>query len=365
MSKELERKGADVIHLDVGEPDFQPPHQVVAATRNALSEDRGRYTAAAGISELRNSIARHLNAKYATQIGPEQVLFTAGGRLGLYLAFLTLPKRAKVGIITPDWPAYRDICKMMDFQTVFFTTSLENSWAPDLSELESADFDALVLNYPNNPTGKILDSETFDRITEIIARKNALIISDEVYSEYVFLKPGNFRSLLQAKQNTRFILATSLSKSYAMTGYRAGYLISDKATIGEMERINSIILTSAPEFVQYGAIAALECADYVRDKLQLIEGRRDIAVKTLRECGYSEFHEPEGSLYVFPKIRGARGPIDSEALALHLLETAHVSVTPGTVFGEQFRDFIRITLLQNEERIEKGIRLIGSALKDF
>lgn len=363
-SKELERKGVDIIHLDVGEPDFEPPQEVTKATKKAIDESKGRYTAAAGIFGVRTSIAERLNSKYKTSLSPDQVVFTSGGRLALYLAFFSLPKAAKVAIFTPDWPAYRDVCNIMGFDPIFISTSLENSWTPDPAELEAKDFDALVLNYPNNPTGKVVDADLLDWIIRIATEKNAAVISDEVYSDYLFNSENRFESILQSKEKNRFALASSLSKSYAMTGYRAGYVVSDKETAANFERINGIILSSAPEFVQYAAIAALDCDNYVADKVNLIRKRKEAAVRALCQSGYSDFYEPDGSLYIFPRIRNTKGKtIDSEVLALDLLDKVHVSVTPGTVFGSQFRDYIRITLLQDEERIARGIELIGDYLE--
>src|SRR5579862_4536030 len=197
--------------------------EVVNATKAALDGSKGRYTAASGIYELRAAIAGRLTSKYGTEISADQVIFTSGGRLALYLSFFSLPRGAKVAIFTPDWPAYRDICNIMQFEPIFIPTRLENSWTPELSEIESRNFDALVLNYPNNPTGKVLDANLLDRIVKIVAEKNASIISDEVYSDYLF-SSNRFKSILQYKEGVRYAFVTSMSKSYAMTGYRAGYV---------------------------------------------------------------------------------------------------------------------------------------------
>lgn len=362
-SKELERKGIEVIHLDVGEPDFEPPPEVVNATSVAIKEFKGRYTAAAGIYELRASIANRLNSKYQINILPEQVLFTAGGRLALYLAFSSLKKGAQVAIISPDWPAYRDLCNYKEFEPVFIHTSLKDSWVPNLGELRSKNYDAIVLNYPNNPTGKILDPKVMDEIVNIATEKKVTIISDEVYSDYVF-QNIKFKSILEYGEDIRTIYASSFSKSHAMTGYRAGYVVSDKQTISSLERLNGLIVSSAPEFVQYAAYAALQCEDYVRDKRALIEERKKVVSLALKENGYADFYEPDGSLYFFLKIRSqdVSSIPNSEALALNLLDTVHVSVTPGTIFGPSFEDYIRITLLQDKERLRRGLELIGEML---
>ena len=227
-AKEFEKQGKDVIHFDAGEPDFEPPTEVVEATVKAVRSGKARYTEPGGIPEARKAISDHLNEKYALTLSPKQTLVTSGGRLALYYAFSTLPRNAKVGLISPDWPAYRDLTRFMDFRPTFFPTRLEDSWNPDLDAIRSSKCDALVLNIPNNPTGKIFDERTFDELIQIARDKDMTVIGDEVYSDYILNDETKFKSLLQVK-DCKWILASSLSKSYSMTGFRAGYVVADEA----------------------------------------------------------------------------------------------------------------------------------------
>ncbi len=352
-AKELERRGIDIIHLDVGEPDYEPPAEVVDATTDALKNGRGRYTSADGIPEVKNAIADHVNSKYGTKVSPKQVLFTAGGRLALFLAFASLPKNSKVGIVSPDWPAYRDLSEFFSFRSVFFNTKLENDWNPDLDAIAESGCNVLMINYPNNPTGKILSPRLFDSLVELASEHDMKIISDEVYSDFV-LNESRFKSMLQTEGSSDYIFTTSLSKSYSMTGFRAAYLISDKDTVSRLSQINSLVLTSAPEFVQYGAIAALKSGRYVESKVKMIKRRQQVACKRLKELD-AEFYPPDGSLYLFPKLKTQSGKLDSDQFALDLLEKEHVSVTPGAVFGSEYGEYVRLTLLQSEERIREGL----------
>jgi aspartate aminotransferase len=360
-AKELERKGFDVIHFDAGEPDFPPPEQVVDATVRALKEGHGRYTESGGISAAKNAVADSLNKKYGQNITPKQVLVTAGGRLALYYAFLSLPGKTKVGILSPDWPAYRDISNFLSLPIQFFKSTLESGWEVDLDEVRRSDCKAIVLNYPNNPTGKILESKTFEELVQIANDKGMTIISDEVYSDYVLNPTKKFKSILEMPE-TKSIFLTSLSKSYAMTGFRAAYIVSDPLTIARMIKINSMIITSMPEFVQYGIIAALNCDDYVKDKVKLIGKRRDVAARALKKYLDAEFYESDGSMYMFPRLHSKKGFFNSEKFALELLESQSVSVTPGTSFGSSFLDHIRIPLLQSEARIDEGIERMSKVL---
>jgi aspartate aminotransferase len=359
-ARDLERKGNDVIHFDAGEPDFEPPRQVVEATVRALREGKGRYTESSGIPEVRKAISTHLEKKIKTRISPNQVLVTAGGRLALYYSYSVLPRTTKIGIISPDWPAYRDLAKLLGYRTQFFPGKLENDWRLDLDEIKSSDCNAIVLNYPNNPTGKILDSKTFEALVQIAIEKGMTVISDEVYSDFIFNDKKRFRSVLQTKE-LNYVFVTSLSKSYSMTGYRAAYVVSDEETISRMSKLNSLVMTSAPEFVQYAIVAAMGCDDYVRQKVDLIKKRRDVAVHALKKHLDAEMYVPDGSLYLFPRLR-TKGTFNSEEFALKLLEKKFVSVSPGTTFGSSYKDHIRMTLLQDVERIEEGVERMAQLI---
>lgn len=360
-ARELERNGKDIIHFDAGEPDFEPPKRVVEATVRALRSGKGRYTESGGIPEARRAISEHVAKKSGTEISPSQVLVTAGGRLALYFAYSTLPRTATIGIISPDWPAYRDLAKFMGFKIRFFSTKIQDGWNIDLEEIRSSDCNAIVLNYPNNPTGKILGSDVFDGLVQIAREKKMTVISDEVYSDYVFNNAKQFRTILGTK-DLNYVFVTSLSKSYSMTGYRAAYVVSDEKTTARMSKLNSLVMTSAPEFVQYAIIAALGCDDYVRQKVNLIKKRRDVAFRALKKHLDAEVYLPDGSLYVFPKLRAMKGKFDSEQFAMRLLNEKYVSVSPGTTFGGAFKEYIRITLLQDDKRIEEGVERMAQLM---
>lgn len=359
-ARELERAGKDVIHFDAGEPDYGPPQEVVNATTEAIRKGKSRYTEPGGIGETKNAISAHVERQFRVQVPSERILVTAGGRLALYLAFASLHGKSKVGIISPDWPAYRQLARHFQYETRFFNGSLENGWTLDLDEIGSSDCSALVLNYPNNPTGKMLDRSTFEEIVQIATENNMTLISDEVYSNFTFNDQKRHNSVLETS-DLRYIFVTSLSKDYSMTGYRAAYTISDDRTISIMSKLNGLIMTSAPEFVQYAIIAALSCNDYLLDKVQMIKRRRDIAVRALKKQLNAEVYSPDGSLYLFPRL-STKDRFDSEKFALDLLEKQFVSISPGTTFGDSYKQHFRMTLLQSEKRIGEGIERMGELI---
>ena len=359
-AKELEKNGKDVIHFDAGEPDYEPPDKVVEATKSALSQGRARYTESGGLLQAKLAISKHLESKYHVAISQDRILVTAGGRLALYYSFSILPRKTKLGIISPDWPAYRDLAKLLDFQVQFFKTDLDNDWNLDLDALKRSDCNALVLNYPNNPTGKVLDRQMFEELVSIAAEKKITIISDEVYSSFIFENQKRFKSILETS-GVHYMYVTSLSKDYAMTGYRAAYAVSDQETIAAMSRLNGLIMTSVPEFVQYAIIAAMDCEDYVKEKRAIVKRRRNIALKGLKSKLGVDVYEPDGSLYLFPRFPDRK--FDSEKFALDLLDKKFVSVSPGTTFGTQYNNHFRMTLLQDEKRIVEGVDRMAELVK--
>ncbi|HVB11565.1 MAG TPA: aminotransferase class I/II-fold pyridoxal phosphate-dependent enzyme, partial [Nitrososphaerales archaeon] len=316
-AKDLERKGKDVIHFDAGEPDYEPPKQVVEATIRALREGKGRYTESSGIPEAKIAICENLKRKIGKDVSSKQVLVTSGGRMALYYAFTTLPKTSKIGIFSPDWPAYRDLARFMGYPVQFFQGKLENGWDVDIEEIKRSDCGAIVLNYPNNPTGKILDLSKFEEIIQVAIEKKLTVISDEVYSDFIFNNQKRFKSVLETK-GVHYVFVTSLSKSYAMTGFRAAYVVSDETTTTQMSKLNGLIMTSAPEFVQYAIIAAMGCDDFVKEKVELIKSRRDVAVRALKQRLNAELYVPDGSLYIFPRLQNPNGTFDSGKFALEL-----------------------------------------------
>lgn len=359
-AKELEKSGKDVIHFDAGEPDYEPPNKVIEATKSALSQGKARYTESGGLVQAKLAISEHLEDKYHDSISPDRILITAGGRLALYYSFSTLPSKSKVGIISPDWPAYKDLATLLGFRVQFFKTDLEDNWTLDLDALKKSDCNVLVLNYPNNPTGKVLDRSTFEELVSIAAKRDMTIISDEVYSSFIFNDQKQFKSILETS-GIKYIFVTSLSKDYAMTGYRAAYAVSDQKTVATMSRLNGLIMTSAPEFVQYAIIAAMDCNDYVREKVSLIKRRRDVALNALKSKLNVDIYAPDGSMYLFPRIPNRK--FDSEKFALDLLDKKFVSISPGTTFGTQYNNYFRMTLLQDEKRIDEGIERMAELVK--
>lgn len=351
-AKELEKKGKKIIHLEVGEPDFTPPRRVLEQTKNAMYRGFTRYTVPSGIPELKNRIADHVSDNFGVKVSDKNIICTAGARFGIFASMTaTLSAGSEVINIEPNWPAYKENAEFLGARVRTTETNLRNRWTPSLEDLENSINEStqmLVLSYPNNPTGKVLDAKTLDKIVEITDKHNIIILSDEVYADYSFVR---FKSMLEY-ESPNAIIVSSFSKAYSMTGFRLGYTIAKEEILTRMAKIQELAILSLPHFIQKGAIGAFDDPNYVRRNVAEMKKRFAIASKLMKNMPF-EFMQPEGGLYVFPKGKGK--DFDGNKFAMDLLEKQGVAVTPGTGFGN-YPSFFRISLNQPAKVLSDGIR---------
>jgi aspartate aminotransferase len=369
IAKELQKQGKKVIFLSAGEPDYPPPPEVIDATYNAMKEGHAHYAPSKGIPELRRALTQHLSAKYRlSSVTPDQVAVTVGGRFAIFVGLFSLAKPGDEAIIVaPDWSAYRDVCGLLNVRVKTTNTFIESNWNLNLDQMRSLITEktkVLIISYPHNPTGKVLDEKHMDELVGIAAEHGITIMSDEVYSEYVYKERGRgsnaFKSILEYNDCKYFYL-TSFSKTYAMTGFRMGYCVSDAETMKKVEKLQSIVITSIPEFIQYGGIKALECKESVRENVQRMSKRVDATMKILREYSVDCYY-PDGGLYVFPKVQSK--VFDSSTFAFDLLKEHYVSIANGQAFGGQmYGQYFRLALVEPEDILVDGLEKIGKALK--
>ncbi len=355
---ELQRSGAKLIRLDVGEPDFRPPKAVVEACAEALVGFRTHYTEPGGIHELLSALRMYLRRKSNFEVSGDELAVTPSGRFAVYAALsATVSEGDSAILLEPNWPAYKEILLHIGAKPLVIHTSLEDEWslsAESLAEAIRPNTKAVILSYPNNPTGKVISPETFRGVVELADDHGLMVISDEIYKEY------SSKPCPSVLQNTpkKFVLTSSFSKTWAMTGFRIGYAVSSKDVIAKLTKMTSMAVTSVPEFIQFGAMKALDADAEVKNNVAEMERRIDAVSKGLDEIDSLEYSRPDGAMYFFPKLRkpGWNGNrfVDS------LLERG-VSVTPGLAFGD-YPDFFRISLGQPRETILEGIRRMGELL---
>ena len=357
-AKALEEEGKKIIHLEVGEPDFKPPQEVKTALAEVYDKGYGKYGSAKGITELRKALSRESTVDF------ENIMICPGARFAVYLAITTLLNPGdEIIVIEPSWPAYKDCALNAGIKVRTIKTTLETRWEPSIDQIKNAineNTKMIVLNYPNNPTGKILSEKILDGIIKIAKEHELYVLSDEIYEEYD-MRPNkdddNRESYEKLWNETEKIIITkSFSKSHAMTGYRIGYVIADESIIEKMSKLQALSLTNVSEPVQYVALQALK-AD-VSGNTEIIKSRLDTLVKIAKNIGL-EFIEPDGAMYLFAKTKYK--DFDATKFSEKLLEHG-VAIAPGEGFGD-YKEFFRITAI-DETKLKEGMIILDTVLKE-
>ena len=356
-AKELERNGKNIIHLEVGEPDFKPPESVKRSLLEIYDGGFGKYGPVEGIPEFRDSIATFANNHFDCQISSKNVMVVPGARFGVFLTFSTLLNYGdEVIIIEPAWPAYRQCAINTGVKIRSIKTRLEDRWEPSLEDIKSSinnNTKMIVLNYPNNPTGKILSKKLQDSIFEIAKNNNLFILSDEIYSNYSNEK---WKSMLSYNYE-KSIITQSFSKSHSMTGYRIGYVISSNNIIEKMAKFQSLCLTNVSEPIQFLAMKSLN--DDVTQNVENIRERLGLLSKLAQEMNL-EFEVPDGAMYIFARMKNE---INTSELAEKLLEHG-LAIAPGNAFGD-YKHFFRISACVDKEKIIKGMDILKATTNDM
>lgn len=349
-AKQLEASGKKIIHMEVGEPDYSPPEEVGESLIASFKQKQYHYTDTRGIPKLREAIARK---EYVSE---DQVVVTPGGRFAVFSAITSLLKPGQeLVVIEPAWPAYKECADFIGARTKTLRTTIENKWTPDLKHLEAMinpSTKMIALNYPNNPTGKVLDEITMEKIVSIAKDNDLYLLSDEVYADYAFKKFTSIHEYGYEKS----ILVSSFSKRYAMTGFRVGYAVAGKDIISKMAKVQAVGITSVAEPVQYAALAAL--GQNPSENVNTMKKRLDFVSTKLKEMSL-RFIEPDGAMYVYPEL--PRG--DDISLVERLLEKG-VAIAPGSGFGDYYRQFVRISACQPEKVLENGLDIMASTIKE-
>jgi aspartate aminotransferase len=360
MMLKAERKGRKLIRFDIGEPRFRTPRVVVREAKRYLDRTPMMlYGSSAGLPALVDAIAEQLNCQYGTKFGRSNVLIFPGGRFAIFASiFTTLSSLDGVALCRPAWPAYESCVAIAGGRTLAVPTRLEDHWDIDLTALEEKlrlGPKMIILNNPNNPTGKVLSKNMFGEIMELARKYRAVVLSDEVYATYSSMPVP---SVLEYP-DTESIYVNSFSNEFSMTGWRVAYAVAHEQRIARMRKIVETSLTNVPEVIQRAALAALKdsSADALTGR-NMIRKRLNMACKELRR-GDFEFHYPEGGFYIFPRM--LRRGIDSEKFSKYLFEKYAVGVLPGTIFGE-YPDFLRLAITEPEAAVKTGIRRIVKAM---
>ena len=359
-AKEMETEGADIVHLEVGEPDFDSPVFVRDAAIKAIDEGRTRYAPSLGLPQLRKAIAESYKSRYGIDLSPERVILTSGSSPALQMVFASLLNPGDEVIMTdPHYACYANFVRFFGGVPVFVPTCETDNFRFSPSHIESKISEktrAILINSPANPTGAVISPEDLNAIS----RLGVTIVSDEIYEGLVY--DGEDHSILEYNENA--FVVNGFSKRYAMTGWRLGYVILPDEYILPIRKLVQNFFISAPTLSQWAGLAAVEgpVDDLVamRDEFRK---RRDFLIDGLGKIGLNVGSRPEGAFYILVNVR--KYTTDSLSFCNDLLEKALVAATPGIDFGDGGEGFIRLSYATSMERMEEGLKRIDRYLKSL
>lgn len=364
QAKEMEKAGHDVIHLEVGEPDFSTPQPIITAAKKALDNGLTQYTPAAGILELREAIANFYKVRYGVTISPSRILITPGatGALQLVLAALINPDD-EVLLPDPGYPCNRHYVELYNGKPIAINTNAENRYQPTLSSITDKWTDktrVLMLASPANPTGSILSSKELLKISKLVKEKSSnghpsALIVDEIYHGLTYEEEelgsnGAFSTALSLPETDNLFVINSFSKYFGMTGWRLGWVVAPEAYVEALDRLAQNIFLCAPTPAQYAAIAAFsdESIDIMEKRREAFKKRRDFLLPELKALGFEIPVEPDGAFYIYANCSNLSN--DSMELSSKILADTKIAITPGLDFGmnkpEQYVRFAYTTHME-------------------
>ncbi|OHA09049.1 MAG: aspartate aminotransferase [Candidatus Sungbacteria bacterium RIFCSPLOWO2_01_FULL_60_25] len=366
QAQELERMGKNIVHLEIGEPDFSTPEHISASGANAIRDGKTKYTATLGIPELRSAIASYVNQTRGVRVSPEMVAVTPSAKTAIYLAMTAILEPGDEVIYpNPGFPVYENVIEFLGCVAKPVPLLEKNDFSFDLDafkNLLTKKTKLVILNSPSNPTGGVIPLEDLKTIARLVKKTNAWIMSDEIYSRisYGHPRPASLYRLPGMQERTIFV--DGFSKTYAMTGWRLGYFVMPERSMGAIENllVNSIACTAT--FVQIAGVKALNGPqNTVRTMVKEFEKRRDFVIRELNTIPGFSCQIPRGAFYAFPNIK--KTGMSSEKLARHILYKAGVALLPGTAFGKYGEGYLRISYANSMENLKEALTRIKKSLE--
>jgi aspartate/methionine/tyrosine aminotransferase len=356
-ARALERQGKEIVHLEIGEPDFDTPENVIEAAVNALHKGWTHYGPSAGLPELRQAIAEYVSSTRGVKVTSDQVVVVPGGKPIIFFTMLALIEEGDEVIYpNPGFPIYESMIHYVGGHAVPIKLREERDFSLDVTELTSLITDRtklIILNSPQNPTGGVMSRRDIEAVADAVADRNIMVLSDEIYSRLLF--EGDHFSIMSVPGfQERTILLDGFSKTYAMTGWRMGYGVMREDLAAHMTRLMTNSNSCTASFTQMAGVAALRgdqsSVDRMRDEFKR---RRDVVVKRLNEIKGFSCRVPKGAFYVFPNITKTGWP--SKRLADALLEQAGVACLSGTAFGDFGEGYLRFSVANSLENLNKAL----------
>lgn len=359
-AREMEREGKPVIHMEIGDPELSTDRRIIDAMYEAALKGYTHYGSAQGIPQIRIAISNYMSEKLNIEFTQDDICIVPGSKSAIYITLKTLGnkrERNRVVVLEPTWGIYYSFIRDLGYEALPIRLGMDNRWIPtkeDISKIEDSDF--IVVINPSNPTGVVFNKEAVEMIVEKAMDNDSIIIADEIYFDLIYTS-REFYSFFHT-QYEKLVGLYSFSKTYAMTGFRLGWVLSkNKEFIRKITKGYQLLLTNVPEFIQFAGVRALELREIIDRNREVYRKRTRILSEGLKELGF-KFIEPEAGFYIFTKV--PEGFKDSIEFADKLLSQSYVAVAPGTAFGD-YPGFVRFTTALKEETLREALERI----KDF
>ena len=364
-AKKLEAEGKNIIHLEIGEPDFDTPDNIKQAAKKAIDDGYTHYGPSAGQMEVRQAIANHQSSRQGYDISPENVIVTPGAKPVMFYTVMALINPGDEAIYpNPGFPIYESMINYVGGVAKPMRLNAETNFNVDIKELESLISDRtrlIIVNSPNNPCGSVIPNDDLKRISDVADAHDIVVLSDEIYKDMYYDRVEHCSITKFGQTKTRTVILDGFSKSYAMTGWRLGYGVFPDFMIDDVSKLmtNSVSCTSV--FTQIAGIEALEGPqDFVRNMMKEFTKRREIVVDGLNSLQGIKCSIPKGAFYAFPNIKNTG--MSSQQFADKALYDGGVALLSGTSFGKFGEGFIRISFANSIENIKEGIKRISTIL---
>lgn len=362
-AKELEAQGKDIIHMEIGEPDFSTPQPIVEAGINAIRNGDVHYTPALGLPSLRQAIAAFYKTRYQQEVTTKQVVITPGASGALMLALgVIMQEGDEVLLADPGYPCNRNFVRFLSGKTCSISVDASTGFQLTLKHLQENWTDkttAVMVASPSNPTGTLLDKSELLKMAQFVKEKGAYLIVDEIYHGLVY--EGDVFTALEIDKN--IIVINSFSKYFNMTGWRLGWLVAPEVLISDMDKLAQNIFLAAPTPAQHAALAAFnpETIAILESHKEEFKQRRDFLLPELKKLGFKVEVEPQGAFYIYANCENFTK--DSYKFAYDLLENIGVAITPGKDFGENYANaYVRFAYTTSIKHLEEGVKRLAEYL---
>jgi aspartate/methionine/tyrosine aminotransferase len=365
-AKMLEKQGFNIIHFEIGEPDFDTPEHIKEAAIKALKEGYTHYTPSPGIPELREAIADSIREEFGVEYTPEEVIVTPSGKTAIFYAIVSVVEEGDEVIIpTPSFPAYESVVRFLNAKPVFVELREEDDFRLKPEHVESkitSKTKAIIINSPHNPCGSIITRSDVEGLADLALKHDLILITDDVYHKLIYdgFKHESVVSIPDVKDRT--ILINSLSKTYAMTGWRVGYIAANRELINHIIVLQNNVVSCVPSFIQKASIAALRGPqDFIKKMVEEYRRRRDVIVDGLNKIEGFSCRKPLGAFYAFVNVKRI-GLKDTE-LVEYLLKEAKVATLHGSAFGYGGEGYLRFSYATSMENIKEGLERVREAVE--